>query len=119
MARAAQLGLAKLRSYSCKIREIPVYLAAVVLDPRQKCYYFELGVEQGDWMEQEVIAAREIVELQWAGEYKQSDRQYLAHSLESVAQNQEVEICDVIDEAEEHHRQWQAKRRRITPGINL
>lgn len=119
MARAAQLGLAKLPSYSCKIREIPVYLAAVVLDPRQKWDYFELGVEQGDWTEREVIAAREIVELLWAGEYKQSDRRYLAHSLESVAQNQEVEICDVIDEAEERHRQWQAKRRRITPGINL
>ena len=33
LSRAAQLGLAKLRAYSTKIREIPVYIAAVVLDP--------------------------------------------------------------------------------------
>lgn len=35
LARAAHLGLSKLRCYSSMIRQIPAYLAALVLDPRQ------------------------------------------------------------------------------------
>ena len=45
LARAARLGLSKLQIYSTKIREIPVYIAAVVLHPRQKWNYFELAIE--------------------------------------------------------------------------
>jgi len=67
LARAAHLGLAKLRAYSSKIGEILVYLATVVLDPRQKWDYFELGVEQGDGTEREVEAARGVVQLLWVG----------------------------------------------------
>ena len=44
-SQAAQLGLAKLRAYSTKIHKVPVYMVAVVLDPRQKCDYFDLGIE--------------------------------------------------------------------------
>lgn len=69
LSRAAQLGLAKLRVYSAKIGEIPVYKAAVVLDPRQEWDYFDLGIEQGDWTIREVQAAKETVQLLWENQY--------------------------------------------------
>jgi len=72
LARAAHLGLAKLHAYSSRVREILVYLAAVVLYPRQKWDYFKLGVQQGDWTELEVEAARAVVQELWTGEYRKS-----------------------------------------------
>ena len=34
--------------------------------------------------------------------------------------SQKLELSvSIIEEAEEHRRQWQAKRRRITPGIDI
>jgi len=118
LARAAHLGLAKLCAYSSKIREIPVYLAAVVLDPRQKSDYFELGVEQGDWTEREVEAARGVVQLLWVGEYQQSGLQFVSSANSPVIREKECLRRGTLelDKADEHHRQWQAKRRRITPG---
>ena len=118
MARAAHLGLSKLRSYSSKIREIPAYLAAVVLDPRQKWDYFELGIEQGDWTQTEVQLAREIVQQLWIVDYKEQGLNSLAGDCRTAGLEPVEPRVSNLDDAEEHHRQWQAKRRRITPGIH-
>ena len=118
LARAAHLGLAKLRTYSSRIREIPVYLAAVVLDARQKWDYFELGVEQGDWTEIEVEAARAIVQQLWTGEYRPLALESRSlPNTDNLSATTVEPVTRMLDEAEEHHRQWKAKRRRITPGI--
>ena len=117
LARAPQLGLAKLRAYSTKIREIPVYIAAVVLDPRQKWDYFDLGIEQGDWTIREVQAAKETVQLLWENQYRialGSDIPSSDHIL--AGGNGEPGRLGLVEEEEEHYRRWQAKRRRVTPG---
>ncbi|KAG0132845.1 hypothetical protein HOY82DRAFT_605472 [Tuber indicum] len=114
LAHAAHLGLSKLRCYGSKIREISAYLVAVVLDPRQKWDYFELSIEQGDWTQREVEVAWEIVQQLWVEDYKESGL-----DLSSVVSNTPCatlveQIINIMNDKEEHHRQWQAKRRRIT-----
>ena len=117
LSRAAQLGLAKLRAYSTKIPEIPVYIAAVVLDPRQKCDYFDLGIEQRDWTIQEVQAAKETVQLLWEDQYRVTvQNDLLPGDHISAGADGEPARLGLVEEEEEHHRQWQAKRRRVTPG---
>jgi len=91
----------------------------VVLDPRQKWDYFELGIEQGDWTEREVEAARGVVQLLWAGEYKEAGLDSASQrNGELVSPSERESAIGILDQAEEHHRQWQAKRRRITPGMS-
>jgi len=111
LARAAHLGLSKLRSYSSKIHEIPAYLAAVVLDPRQKWDYFELGIEQGDWTQREVQLAREIVQQLWIEDYKEQGLNRLAEDCRTAGLEPVEPGVSILDDAGEHHRQWQAKRR--------
>jgi len=76
-------------------------------------------VEQGDWTEQEVETARAVVQQLWPGEYRQSALG--SGSQPNSANSSETTGAPVrrilLDEAEEHHRQWQPKRRRITSGI--
>ena len=117
LSRAAQLGLAKLQAYSTKIREIPVYIAAVVLDPRQRWDYFDLGIEQGDWTIREVQAAKEIVQLLWENQYRVTVKSNIPpRDHISAGRNGEPGHLGLVEEEEEHHRRWQAKRRRVTPG---
>lgn len=109
--------MAKLRAYSTKIREIPVYIAAVALDPRQKWDYFDLGIEQGDWTIREVQAAKETVQLLWEDQYRVTvGNDLLPGDLISAEANGEPARLGLVEEEEEHHRRWQAKRRRVTPG---
>lgn len=117
LARAAQLGLSKLRYFSSKIREIPAYIAAVVLDPRQKSDYFALSIEQGDWTQREVEVARESVQQLWIDDYKGSGLDLSTMESNATRTNLVERRANIMDDAEEHHRQWQAKRRRITSGI--
>ena len=105
LSHAAQLGLAKLRAYSTKIREIPVYIAAVVLDPRQKWDYFHLGIEQGDWTIREVQAAKETVQLLWEDQYRVTTGSYLPGRNDiSAMGNAEPGSLGLVEEEEEHHR---------------
>ena len=117
LARVAQLGLSKLWSYSSKIREIPAYIAAVVLDPRQKWDYFELGIELGDWTQREVEVARESVHQLWMEDYKGSGLDLSTVGSNTARTNLVDRRANIMDDAEEHHHQWQAKHRRITSGI--
>ena len=117
LSRAAQLVLAKLRAYSAKIRDIPVYIAAVVLDPRQKWDYFDLGIEQGDWTIREVQAAKETVQLLWENQYRVTVENNLpSRDPMSAGENGEPGHLGLVEAEEESHRRWQAKRRRVTPG---
>lgn len=117
LSRAAQLGLAKLRAYSTKIREIPVYIAAVVLDPRQKWHYFDFGIEEGDWTIREVQAAKEAVQQLWEDQYRVTTGSYLPSRDDTSAMgNAEPGSLGLVEEEEQHHCRWQAKRRRVTPG---
>jgi len=117
LSHAAELGLAKLRAYSTKIREIPVYIATVVLDPRQKWDYFDLGIEQGDWTIREVQAAKETVQLLWENQYLVTVRSDIPPREQiSAGGDGEPGPLGLVEEEEEHHRCWQAKRRRVTPG---
>jgi len=117
VSRAAQFGLAKLRAYSTTIREIPVYIAAVVLDPRQKWDYFDLGIEQADWTIREVQAAKETVQQLWEDQDRVTTGSYLPSRDDTSAMgNAEPGSLGLVEEEEQHHRHWQAKRRRVTPG---
>lgn len=91
----------------------------MVLDPRQKWDYFELGIEQGDWTEREVEAARGVVQLRCAGEYKEAGLDSTSQrNGELVSPSEWESAIGILDQAEEHYRQWQAKRCRITPGMS-
>jgi len=119
LARTAHLGLAKLRAYSFRVREIPVYLAAVVVDPWQKWDYFELGVEQGDWTELEVESGRALVQQLWTGEYRKSALESRSlRNTDNLSATRVEPVTRILDEPEEHYRQWKAKTQRITPGIH-
>ena len=110
--------MAKLQAYSHKIRQIPVYIAAVVLDPRQKWDYFELGIEQGDWTIREVELAKETVQLLWEEESRgRASNDMASRNLGSGIETGQGISAGIMEEAEEHHRLWQAKRRRVTPGL--
>jgi len=91
----------------------------VVLDPRQKWDYLVLGIEQGDWTEREVEAARGVVQLLWAGEYKEVGLDSASQRNGELVSTSEPESdIAILVQAKEHHHQWQAKRRRITPRMS-
>jgi len=53
-----------------------MYIAAVVLDPRQKWNYFDLAIEQGDWPIREVQAGKETVQQLWEDQYRVTTGSY-------------------------------------------
>jgi len=79
--------------------------------------YFELGIEQGDWTHREVQVAREMVQQLWIDDYKESGLNCAARDSGTGGTDTIGPRVSIIHQAEEHHRQWQAKRRRITPGM--
>lgn len=90
----------------------------MVLDPRQKWDYFELGIEQGDWTIREVELAKETVQLLWEEQYRgRASNGMASRNLGSGIETGEGIRAGIMEEAEEHHRLWQAKRRRVTPGL--
>lgn len=108
--------MAKLRAYSSKIREIPVYNAAVVLHPRWKWDYFDLGIEQGDWTIRELDTVKETVQLLLEDQYRVGIASHLpTRDLTSTARKAEPGSLGLVEEEEEHHGRWQAKRPHVTP----
>ena len=110
--------MAKLQAYSHKIRQIPVYIAQVVLDLRQKWDCIELGIQQGDWTIHEGRLAKETVQLLWEEQYRgRASNDMASQKLSSGIDTGEGIRAGIMEEAEEHHRLWQAKRRRVTPAL--
>jgi len=89
----------------------------VVLDLRQKWDYFELGIEQVDWTHREVEVAQEMVQQLWSEDYKESGLNCAVGDSGIGGIDTIGRRVSIIDLAEEHYRQRQAKRRRITPGM--
>ena len=90
----------------------------MVLDPRQKWDYFELGIEQGDWTIHEVQLAKETVQLLWEEQYRgRASNDMASRNLSSGIETGEGIRAGIIEEGKEHHRLGQAKRRRVTPGL--
>ena len=70
LVQSANLGLAKLDRYYNKIRQIPVYLCAVILDPSSKFEFIESTL----WTADEIKLVKEKVISVWQDVYKTQDR---------------------------------------------
>ena len=102
VVQAANLGLAKLEKYYNIIKEIPVYNAAVVLDPRQKFRFFESLA----WPARDIKNSKDQVTDLWEIQYNRHDTRQRSPILGP-------------ERALDEFSQWDSKKRRLTKGDEL
>jgi hAT family C-terminal dimerisation region len=102
IVQAANLGLAKLEKYYAMMREIPAYVAAVVLDPSSKMDFFE----SSSWTAKRIQKAKSLVVHLWETEYKGHP-----DPINSVAR--------AIRTEKELYLEWRTKKRRTSSGDQL